>query len=438
MSLKSVERPEANIAVLEIEVDKDTFEAACQRSYKKNAGKIQMQGFRKGKAPRKMIEKFYGPDIFFEDAVQDTYTVAYDEAVSDSGLDVISQPECDIKNIGENGYTFTAKVTLKPEISVGTYKGVEAVMPEIAVTDEEVDAEIEDRRKKSGRIEVKEGPAVMDDTVVIDYDGSVDGVPFEGGKAENYSLKLGSGQFIPGFEEQLVGKTAGDECDVNVTFPEEYHSEDLKGKPAVFKVKIHEVKTEILPAVDDEFAKDVSEFETLEEYKADTKTKLLESKKKMAEDGFEGAVLDRIIETIDGDIPEIMFENQLDRITQDYSYRMQSQGITLENYLKITGMDMDSFRKTFRSQAERQVKVRLALEFIAKTENFEVSEDEINAEYSRMAENYKMETEKIKEVLTAEDMLDDLKIQKAVEFVKENAVKTSPVKAEENTDKTAE
>jgi len=430
MSLKNVEKQEKSTALLEISVDKETFEAACAKAYRKNVGKIAINGFRKGKAPRHMIERIYGKDVFYEDAIEDSYPAALEDAIKESGLEIVARPELAIKEINEEGYTFTAKVALKPEITLSQYKGLEGEYQVNDATDADVDAEIESRRQKSARLEDKDGEAALGDTVVIDYEGFMDGKPFEGGKGEQHNLKLGSGAFIPGFEDQLVGRKANEEFEVTVTFPEDYHAKELAGKPAVFKGIVHSVKSEILPELDDDFASEVSDFDTLAEYKADTKKKLQESREKMAESGFEGNILDQLIEKIEGDIPDAMFDSQLDNLVQDYAYRMQSQGISMEQYFQMTGMDIKGFRETMKPQAERQVKTTLALEYIIKTENLEISEEDIEAEYKKMAEQYSMEIEKVKELVPADGMKHDLQMQKAVELVKENGVKVAP-KAEE-------
>ena len=438
MSLKNVERQEKNTAVLEISVDKETFAAACEKAYRKNVGKIQLKGFRKGKAPRAMIERVYGKDVFYEDAIEDTYPAAYEEALEESKLNVVSRPELSIKEIGEEGYTFTAKVALYPEVVVKNYKGVEAPYAEPAVTDEDVDNEIELRRQRSARLEDKEGEAELGDTVVIDYEGFADGKAFEGGKAENHNLKLGSGSFIPGFEDQLVGKKAGEEYEIQVTFPTEYHAEELAGKEATFKGIIHAVKKEILPELDDDFASDVSDFDTLAEYKEDVKKNLLETKTNAAENVFENALLEKVVESMEGDIPDAMIETQLDNVVNDYAYRMQSQGISMEQYFKITGMDYEGFRKQMQPQAERQTKTTLALEYIAKAENLEVSEEEIEAEFQKTADQYSMELEKVKELMPAESLKHDLLMQKTVAFIKENGVKTAPAAEESKEEEKAE
>lgn len=438
MSLKNVEKQEKNTAILEISVDKETFAAACEKAYRKNVGKIQLKGFRKGKAPRAMIERVYGKDVFYEDAIEDTYPAAYEAAVTESGLNVVSRPELSIKEIGEEGYTFTAKVALYPEVTVKNYKGVEAPYTEPTVTDEDVANEIETRRQRSARLEDKDGEAELGDTVVIDYEGFADGKAFEGGKAENHNLKLGSGSFIPGFEEQLVGKKAGEEYELKVTFPTEYHAEELAGKEATFKGIVHAVKKEILPELDDDFASDVSEFDTLAEYKEDVKKHLVESKTQAAESIFENALLEKVVESMEGDIPEAMINSQLDNVVNDYAYRMQSQGISMEQYFKITGMDYEGFRKQMQPQAEGQTKTTLALEYIAKAENLEVSDEEIEAEFQKTAEQYSMELEKVKELMPAESLKHDLLMQKTVNFVKENGVKVAPAAEEPKEEEKAE
>ena len=425
MSLKNVTKTEtANRVELEVEVDAATFEAAVQRAYKKNAASIAVPGFRKGKAPRNMIEKLYGTGVFYEDAMNDVYPVALDAAISESGYEYVEDKiDLDVVSVGAEGLVFKAVITVKPEVEVGEYKGLKASKKVEAVSDEDVDAELARLQDRNSRLVTVEDRAAADgDTVNFDFEGFVDDVAFEGGKGENYTLTLGSGQFIPGFEEQIVGKSIDEEFDVNVTFPEEYHAEELKGKPAVFKCKLHEIKTKELPELNDDFAKDVSEFDTLDELKADIRKAHEERAAKEADAAFENALLDQLAEGLKADIPQAMFDRRIDDMVQDFGYRMQSQGLDLDTYLKYTGMDMDAFRDGFKEQADKQVKIRLALEKIAALENIEVTEEDENAEYDRIAEMYKMEVEKVKAILNANDMKKDLAVGKALDLVKETAV----------------
>lgn len=426
MSLKNVENPEKNLAVLEISVDKETFDAACEKAYRKNVGKIMIPGFRKGKAPKKMIEKAYGANVFYEDAVDLTYVKAYEDALAESKTEPVGKPEFDIKEISENGYTFTVKVNTKPEASVKDYIGIQAEYEEPVVTDQDIADEMERRRQHNGQLVPVEREIKKDDTAVIDFEGFLDGKPFEGGKGENFNLKIGSGQFIPGFEEQLEGKKAGEDAELNVTFPEEYQAKELAGKPVVFKVSIKEVKENVLPEMDDEFAKDISEYNTLEELRTHVKEKMIENRAKASDNAFENSVIDGLIANMECDIPEVMFEEELEHITEDYSYRMKSQGMSLEQYLSMSGMDMDSFKKTFRPQAERRVKTTLALEAIAKAEKLEASADELAEEYKKMAEEYSMKEEEVKKYVAEDKLTEDLLTKKALELIKNAAVKKAP------------
>ena len=371
MKLKSVEKLENGKVCLEIQVEKAEFDAAMDKSYHKNAPKITVPGFRKGKAPRKMIERMYGAGVFTEDAVNFAYPEAYEAALAESGYEPVEQADVELVEMDENGFTVKATVTVKPEVKLGNYKGIEAEKPAAKVTKKDIDAEINSMLERNARLVTVEREAKDGDTVVIDFEGFVDDVAFEGGKGENYSLKLGSNQFIPGFEAQLVGKKAGEDADVNVTFPTEYHAEDLAGKAAIFKVKVHEVKETELPVADDEFAKDVSEFETLDELKKSIEAKIKDSREKMADEAFENAVLDEIVKNMKVDLPDVMIENQLDKICDDFANRLGAQGVTLDQYLQMMQSNMEDFRKNFRSGAEHQVKVQLALEAIAKAEKLE-------------------------------------------------------------------
>ena len=422
MKLTNVEKKEKNQVVLSITVEADVFEAACEKSYRKNAHSINIQGFRKGKAPRKIIEKLYGPEIFYDDAMNACIPDAYEAAVEEAGLKVVSQPSITDVDVKDGEFVFTAVVYVKPEVSVKDYKGIEAEKDEAVVTAEEVEAELTRMQDRNARQVSVEREAKKGDIANLDFEGFVDGVAFEGGKGEKFDLELGSGMFIPGFEEQLEGKKAGDECDVDVVFPETYQEKTLAGKPAVFKCRINEVKENQKPALDDEFAKDVSEFDTLADLKADIEKKQQESKTASADNAFQERVMDKVIENLEADIPEAMVETQLDRVAEDFSYRLAMQGMEFESYLKMTGMTKDQFRQVFKPQALRQVKIRLALEKIAELEGLEVTDEDLNAEFAKLAENNKMDVEKVKELLSAEDLKGDMLCQKANDFVIANAV----------------
>ncbi|MBQ1704563.1 MAG: trigger factor [Clostridia bacterium] len=423
MKLTNVEKKEKNQVALAIAVEPEVFEEACEKSYRKNVHSINLQGFRKGHAPRKIIERIYGKEVFYEDAMNFCIPDAYEAAVKEAGIDVVSQPELSDFDVQEDGtFVFNALVYVKPEVVVKDYKGLAAEKDDTAVTAEEVEAEINRMQQRNARLVPVDRKAQNGDTVNLDFEGFVDGVAFEGGKGEKFDLALGSGTFIPGFEDQLVGKKAEEECDVNVTFPEAYQEKKLAGKPAVFKCRINEVKESQKPELDDEFAKDVSEFDTLAELKADIEKKIGERKTESAKNAFQEKLMDQVIATMEAEIPDAMVDSQLDRIEEDFGYRLAMQGMDLENYLKMQGMDHNSFRMIFRDQALRQVKIRLALEQIAKMENLDVSEDEINAEYQKLCDQNKMEMERVKALLPAEDLKMDLVCQKANDFVIENAV----------------
>ncbi len=438
MSLINKELTDKNLYTLEIGVDKDTFEAAVNRAYKKNVGKINVPGFRKGKAPRVVIEKMYGKGVFYEDAINDCIPGAFEPAVKEAGLDIVGRPDFDVKSVDENGLVLTVKVYVKPEVKIADYLGVEAVRDEKAVNDADVEAEIQrDLERNARTVDVTDRPAEMGDTVVIDFDGSVDGVHFDGGKAEGHELKLGSGQFIPGFEEQIVGKSIGDSFDVNVTFPETYHEKTLAGKAAVFAVKLHAIKKQELPALDDEFAKDVSEFDTLDAYRADKKAKMEERNKNAADSQFEENVMLAVIGKMEADIPECMFEAETENFLRDYDNRLRMQGLDLNTYFKYTGMNLDSMRAQLRPQAEQQVKLRLALEKIAELEDVKVTEEEIAAEYKRMAEAYNMPEEEVRKIAEEDGVRNDLRVKAAAELVKKNAVATAPAPVKKVTPKKA-
>jgi len=431
VKLTNVEKKEKNQVALSIVVEADVFEAACEKSYRKNASSINIQGFRKGKAPRKMIEKLYGPEIFYDDAMNECIPEAYEAAVKEAGLKVVSQPSITEVDVKDGEFLFTAVVFVKPEVVVKDYKGIEAEKDDVTVSAEEVEAELKRMQDRNARQVSVERESKKGDIVNLDFEGFVDGVAFEGGKGEKFDLELGSGMFIPGFEEQLEGKNVGDECDVNVTFPEEYNEKSLAGKPAVFKCKINEIKENQKPELDDEFAKDVSEFDTIAELKADLEKNLQERKNDSAQTSFQERVMDKVIETMEADIPDAMVETQLDRVADDFSYRLAMQGMEFESYLKMTGMTMEQFRSVFTPQALRQVKIRLALEKVAELEGMDVTEEDLNAEFEKLAENNKLDIEKVKELLAAEDLKVDMLCQKANDFILANAVATKKEAAAE-------
>ncbi len=435
MSLKETKKIDANRYQLEITVDGEKFREAIREAYKKNGKKINVPGFRKGKAPLHIIETYYGSEIFFEDALNLLYNDLVEDAIKESGLKVINDKmDFDLVSISkEDGVDFKVSLTTYPEIEIGEYKGLKAEKTAVKVDAAEVNAELNAMAERNARIvSVEDRAAKNGDTVVIDFEGFTDGKAFDGGKAEGHSLVLGSGQFIPGFEDQIVGKNIGDEFDVNVTFPEEYGAKELAGKEAVFKVKLHEIKVKELPAVDDEFAKDVSEFDTLKELKTDLKKKATERKKKAAEEATENALVQQIVDSIKGEIPEAMFENRLNQCVEDFAYRLQSQGLNLETYLKYTNSNIDEFKKSFRPQAEAQVKYRLALEKIVELENIKPDDKEIEAEYDKLAKDYGVEADKVKNAIPAEEVAKDLAVGKAIDLIKENAVITGvEPKAEE-------
>ena len=431
MKLTNVEKKEKNQVALSIVVAADVFEAACEKSYRKNVRNINIQGFRQGKAPRKIIEKLYGPEIFYDDAMNECIPDAYEAAVAEAGLKVVSQPSITEVDVKDGEFLFTAVVFVKPEVSVKDYKGIEAEKEEVAVSAEDVEAELARMQTRNARQVSVEREAKKGDVVNLDFEGFVDGVAFEGGKGEKFDLELGSGMFIPGFEEQLEGKNVGDECDVNVTFPEEYNEKSLAGKPAVFKCKINEIKENQKPELDDEFAKDVSEFDTIAELKADLEKQMAERKNDSAQTSFQERVMDKVIETMEAEIPDAMVETQLDRVAEDFSYRLAMQGMEFESYLKMTGMTMEQFRSVFTPQALRQVKIRLALEKVAEMEGMDVTEEDLNAEFDKLAENNKMDIEKVKELLAADDLKADMLCQKANDFIIANAVATKKEAAAE-------
>ena len=443
MELKNTEKQEHSVVALTIEITKAEFEAAKDKAFKKTGKNITVPGFRKGKAPRKMIEKLYGEGVFFEEAFNIIYPDAMEMAVEKSGIKPVGRADVDLGDPAEEGgLTIIAKVPVEPEVELGEYKGIEVEKETVKVLQADVKAELNRMAQRNARTETVERKAKKNDTVDIDFEGFVDGVPFEGGKAEHHELTLGSGAFIPGFEDQLIGCKAGDEKDVVVTFPEEYHAKELAGNEATFKCKVHKVEETILPEIDDEFAKDVSDTcETLDDLKKEITERLKAERQEAADNAFEEKVLDAVIDGMKADIPAAMTDSQVDTIVQDFGYRLQMQGMGLEQYLKMTGTEMGAFRAMFQSQAERQVKTRLALQKVVELEGITVSDTELEEEYAKMAEQYKMEVEKVKAIVSKEALEGDLKISNALEFIKKNAkVKKAAKKkaAEETTEETAE
>lgn len=426
MSLQ-VEKLEKNMAKLTIEVPADDLEKALQSAYMKQKNKISLPGFRKGKVPRQMIEKMYGAEIFYDDAANELIPKAYAEAYDEAELDIVSRPEINVVQI-EKGkpFIFTADVATKPEVTLGEYKGLEIEKVSTRVTQKEVDAKIQEEAEKNARtITVTDRPVQDGDEVILDFEGFVDGVAFEGGKGENYPLTIGSGSFIPGFEEQLVGAEAEKEMEVKVTFPEDYHAEDLKGKEAVFKCTVHEIKAKELPEIDDEFAAEVSEFDTLEEYKADIKAKIKDQKASEGKRKQEDQAVDAAVKNAQYEIPQPMIETQVMQMADDFAQRIQSQGISLEQYFQFTGMTADKMMDELRPQAIKRIETRLVLEAIAKAENIEISDEKLDEELAKMAESYKMEVDKLKEFMDENEkkqMKEDMAVQEAITFLIENAV----------------
>lgn len=428
MAVKT-EQIEKNLSKLTFEVSAERFEQGMQKAYRKNVKKFNIPGFRKGKAPRAIVEKYYGKNVFYNDAIDDVLPEAYAEALKESELESVARPEIDIEEIKDGEpIVFTALVTTKPEVKLGEYKGVEIDKIEYPVTDEDVDNAVEDERKKNARmISVDDRAAENGDIVTIDFEGFVDGEPFDGGKGEEYDLEIGSGTFIPGFEEQVIGAKVGDDIEVKVTFPEEYHADTLAGKDAVFKVKVHEIKMRELPEADDDFASEVSEFDTINEYKKDIKAKLEKSAEHRAKHATEDAVIDAVVENSEVELPEAMVEGQIDRLVSDFAQRLSYQGVSVDMYLKYTGTTMEAFRAQFKQQAEKQLRGSLVLEAIGKAEGIEVGEEELELQIVDMAKQYNMETDKLKELLRPED-IDNIKNEKALAKTVEMLINHAVVK----------
>ena len=425
MTLIKSEKAEKSTVKIEFSVNKEVFDAAVEKVYKKQVKKITVPGFRAGKAPKSVIERMYGKGVFYEDAINDLIPENYTAALKEADITPVGQPEIDIVSIDENGLVLSAIVPVKPECKLEGYKGIEVEKSVVVATEEEVDNEIKTVRDRNSReIEDIEDAAQNGDIAKIDFEGFIDGVAFEGGKGENYSLKLGSGSFIPGFEEQVVGHVKGDEFDVNVPFPADYHAEELAGKAATFKVKVNSVTRVELPELDDDFAKDVSEFDTIDEYRADIKAKIQKRHDSMSEGQVEEAIINALMEKLEAEIPEAMFEAETENFVRDYDNRLRMQGLDLKTYFQYTGMNLDTLREQLRPQAEKQVKGRLCLETVATLENVEVTEDEMNAEYANIATAYNMEADKVRELVDNDMVKADIKVKKAMQIVKDAAVIT--------------
>ena len=420
MEIRKNEKINGYTAELEVAVGKEEFDEALDKAFRANAGKISVPGFRRGKAPRSIIERVYGKSVFYEDAVNSSYPKAYEQAIEQLGLEPVAQPELEITSLSEDGYTFTAKVTVRPDVTLSDYSAIRVEKEKVEVSDEDVDAEISRIAQRNSRTETVERPAESGDDCLIDYEGFVDGAAFGGGKGTDFNIKIGSGTFIPGFEDQLIGHSAGDEFDVVVTFPEDYHAEDLAGKEVVFKTVMHEVKVETLPQIDDEFAKDVSEFDTLAELREDTRKNLLTAREHNADSVFENSVMEKLADCVESEIPEVMYENAIDNMIQDFGYRMEQQGISMDDYMRITGTDKDQMRGQFRERDEKQVKIGLALSALAKEQGFEASDEEVEAAYEKLATD-NLPVDQIKNMLPAESMRSDVITEKAVNYIKQIA-----------------
>lgn len=424
MSLKATNNVETNKYELEIEISAEDFEAAIEKAYLKARKNIAMPGFRKGKAPRKLIEKEYGEQVFFEDAVNLLYAPVVNGAVEESGLELVTRPEVEVTEISkENGVKLKATCITKPEVEVKDYKGIEVEKVVNPVTDEDINKQLDALREKNVTVEtVDDRAAENGDDVVIDFEGFKDDVAFEGGKAEDFTLSLGSGQFIPGFEDQIVGHNAGEDFDINVTFPDEYQVKELAGAPAVFKIKLKSISKKVMPELDDDMVKDSTEFDTVDEYKADVKKKLEEANEKHADSEVEAKIFDKVIENMTAEIPQVMFDNRVNEMISELEQRLAPQGISLDLYMQYTGQTIDTVKKAYAEQAEKQVKLRLALEKIAKLENIEVTEDELKAEFDKLAEAYKLDVDQIKQFIHDDDFKKDIAVGKAVDLIKDAAV----------------
>ncbi len=425
MNLKSSKKVDVNRYELEVEISAEDFNKELSSIYQRNIKKIVVPGFRKGKAPKAFVEKYYGENVFFEDALNNLYPDAIEKAVEEAKLDIVEDKiDLEVEKMSkEDGVVFKAKITVMPEVEIGNYKGIEVSKKEVKVEDEDVEKELKSVQERNGRlVTVSDRAAQLGDSVVIDFEGFMDGKAFEGGKGDNFTLELGKKQFIEGFEDQIVGHNAGEEFEINVKFPEDYHAKNYAGKDATFKIKLHEIKMHELPELDDEFVKDVSEFDTLDEYKKDIKAKLLERKEKQAKDEKEGEMIEKLISLVKAEIPEALIKNKLRDLVRDFDYRMQSQGLKLADYLKYTGSKIEDLENNFRPQAESQVKLQLALKKIAEIENLIPTEEDIEKEYNKISEFYKMELDKVKNIVPVKDVEKDILSNKALEIVRENSV----------------
>lgn len=424
MALKeSTKKEQANSYELVVSVDGETFEKAVNAVYKKQVKNINIQGFRKGKAPRAVVEKMYGSEVFYEDAMQDCYPDALYDAAKEAGIEIVKVESLEAVEASKNGFTFKTNVIVKPTMEINNYKGIEVEKKSTEVTEELIDAEIEKIRERNSRMVTVEDRACENgDTAVIDFEGFADGVAFEGGKAENYNLKLGSGNFIPGFEEQIVGHKTGEEFSINVKFPEDYQAEELKGKDAEFKIVLHEIKTTELPEVDDEFVKDVTDKDTLDEWKEELKETVAARLADEADKDVDDQIANKLMELLEGEIPEAMFENQANEMVREFDMRLRLQGLDMNTYMQYMGMDPNSLTDMYKDEAEKRVKLRLALETVAVKENIEVSSDDLEEEYKKIAENYKMEVEQVKASIPEESLTEDIKVEKALNLVKDNAI----------------
>ena len=432
MNLISCEKLEKSMVELQFSIDADTFKKAVDTAFKRESKKYAIPGFRKGKAPRTMIEKMYGADIFHYDAVNDLFPEAYEAAVKEAKVEVVGRPEPEVVSMSEaDGAVLKVKVAVKPEVTLGEYAGLNVTKKVKTVDESQVEAELKRMQERNGRMLTREGAAENGDTVDIDFEGFVDGTAFEGGKAEHYNLVLGSNSFIPGFEDQIVGHSAGDEFDVNVKFPEQYHAEELAGKDATFKVKLHEVKYKELPNLDDDFAMDVSEYDTLEELKNSIRKGIEDNNEKMADQQVENDLIEMVVNNMTAEIPQAMYDERIEELVQDFQYRIAQQGLKLEQYLQYMGMNMDQFKAQFAEQAEKQVKMRLAMEAIVAKEGITASDEEFETEVKRIADAYQMEADKVRSVVNEEAVKADLAVNKAIDFIKEKANVTTETVAQE-------
>jgi trigger factor len=433
MALKNSKKVSTNTYEVEIVLDKAAFDAEVNKVYRKNVSKMNVPGFRRGKAPKSVLEKMYGSAVFYEEAIDNLLPEAYSAAIAEAKLDVVSRPDIELVSTGDVGVVLKATVTVKPTVKVSEYKGLTAERPEVTVTEEEITREIDSVRNRNARVlTVEDRAAELGDEAIIDFEGFLDGVAFEGGKGEKHPLKLGSGNFIPGFEEQIVGHNKGESFDITETFPEEYGEASLAGKETVFKIVLHEIKRTELPELDDEFVKDVSEFDTVDEYKASISAKIADRKNNSADAEVENQLIDKLIENMTGEIPECMIESEIDRYVNDYDYRLKSQGASLEMYYQYTGSTEEKLRESFKAEAERQVKSRLALERVAKTEKIKAGKKEMEEEYKKIASGYNVDIDYVKKNIPEEGISEDIVMRKAIQVIKDNAVITTKTTTEEN------